>query len=85
MSFAPMATGIVFTMGTFSTLTNVRIIDFVTGVNVSGTSSSYLCDTCVFINNGTGLIINNTVVEVNCCTFIGSNSLYGTPANTGSF
>ncbi len=82
MSFAPMAQGLVFTAGTLSTLTNVRIIGFLTGVNVSGTSSSYLCDTCLFINNGTGLVVNDTVSECNCCIFIGSNSLYGTPANT---
>ena len=34
------------------------------------------------INNGTGLIVNDTVAECNSCTFVGSDSLYGTPANT---
>jgi len=82
MSEAPMANGLVLTNGSLSTLSNIRLIGFLAGADVSGASSSYICDTCVFINNGTGLIINDTVAECNSCTFVGSDSFYGTPANT---
>ncbi len=83
MSAAPMATGISLTIGTFSILNNLKIINFATGILCAGTASSYLCESCEFINNGTGLAINNTVVECNACSIIGANSLYGVPANTG--
>ncbi len=83
MSFAPMATGISLTIGNFSILNNLQIVNFATGILCAGTASSYLCESCEFINTGTGLVINDTVVEVNTCTFIGADSLYGTPANTG--
>ncbi len=82
-SFAPMATGISLTTGAFSILNNLQIVGFATGIICAGTASSYLCESCEFINNGTGLVINNTVVEVNACTLIGADSLYGSPANTG--
>ncbi len=42
-----------------------------------------MCESCVFINNGIGLFINNTVVECITCSIIGAASLYGAPANTG--
>ncbi len=83
MSFAPMATGILLTNGTLSILNNLKIVNFATGIECAGTASSYLCESCLFADNGTGLFINDTVVEVNTCTIIGADSLYGAAANTG--
>jgi hypothetical protein len=82
-STSPDATGITFTAGNFSILNNLIINNFATGVEFGGTNSSYLCELCTFVNNGTGIVIDDTVVEVNSGTIIGGDSLYGTPANTG--
>ncbi len=84
LSFAPMAVGINLTLGTFSVLNNIKVIGFLTGVLFAGgMTSSYLCQTCIFINNVTGIINNNTVVECTSGTFIGGASIVSPPANTG--
>ena len=82
LSEAPMANGLVLTNGSLSELSGVRIIGFLNGINLSGTSSSYICSSCIFVNNGTGSIINDTVVEFIGCEFVGSTSIYGIPSNT---
>ena len=83
-SFAPMAVGITLTTGTFSVLNNIKVVNFLTGVICGGgAQGSYLCQSCLFINNGTGLINNDTVVGCISCTWIGSAVLTGPPANTG--
>ncbi len=82
-SLSPVATGISLTNGTLSTFNNLQITNFATGIECAGTTSSYLCELCTFINNGTGLIIDNTVVQVISCSFVGGSSLNSPPANTG--
>ena len=83
MSFAPMAIGISLTNGTFSVLNNLKLINFLIGIQCGGSTSSYLCQSCIFINNGTGLFNNNTVVGITSSTWIGANTLIGPPANIG--
>ncbi len=83
MSQAPSARGIVLTLGQFSILTNLKVVNFLIGVECSGPSSSYLCELCTFINNTTGLYINDTAVECTGSTFIGASNIYSAAANTG--
>ncbi len=77
------ATAITLTGGTFSNMNTIRIINFQTGLICSGSSKSYGLNNCVFIANGTGLVINDTSVTCNNCTVFGSTSLTGPPANQG--
>jgi hypothetical protein len=72
------------TSGTFSTLRNIQLMNFDTGIVCSGgATSSYILDGCTCIGNGTGLEVNNTFVECNNCTVVGATSIAGSPVNTG--
>ena len=75
--------GISLTAGTYSTLTNVRITRFGTGLLCSGTGSNYLVNSCVFTGNGTGLSVNSTLLECDNTTIQGPATLTSAPVNTG--
>ncbi len=83
ISALPLAACISSTNGNFTVFNNIKIINFLSGITCAGTNGSYLCQQCIFINNGTGLINNNTVIECTSCTWLGSASLYGAAANVG--
>ena len=83
-SSSPLATGISFSAGNLSILSNVRVINFLVGVDCAGGSpNSYGLNDCLFISNGTALLNNNSFVECNNCTIFGAFSLSGPAANTG--
>ncbi len=83
-SSSPLATGLSLTAGNLSVLSNVRIINFLIGVSCSGgASQTYGFNTCLFVNNGTAMSVNNTRIECNSCTIFGTSSMAGPAANTG--
>ncbi len=83
-SATPLATGISFSTGTLSVISNVRIVNFLTGISCEGgASTSYGFNDCLFVDNGTALLINDAFVECNNCTLFGVPSLSGPAANTG--
>ena len=83
-SSAPLATAITLIAGNLSALSNVRVINFLTGVSYTGSSSSsYRLNTCVFVTNGTAIDINNAFVECNSTIIFGATSLGNPAANTG--
>ena len=83
-SSSPLATGISLSAGNLSTFINVRVINFLVSVSCSGgASASYGFNNCLFINNGTALLNNNSFVECNNCTIFGTSSLVGPAVNTG--
>ena len=83
-SFAPLATGIVLTAGSLSTVTNVRIFNFLTGVSLSGGSTDlYVFNNCFLGSNGTGLSANNAIFECYNLNFFGASLVTPVPANTG--
>ena len=81
-SAAPLARGIVLASGTESVVNNLKISGFLTGIEFSGVTSSYLCANCIFSNNNTAAFVNDTVTEFTGCTFVGNSSIYDPPANT---
>ena len=82
-SSALTGTGISMTAGSLSVFNNVRVFNFLIGVNCSGgTSQSYGFDTCLFVGNGTALNVDNTRVELNTCSMFGTSSPTGPAANT---
>jgi hypothetical protein len=83
-STAPLATGISLTAGKLTVFDSVRIINFLVGINCSGTPvDAYGFNSCFFINNGTALINNNVAIEFNACTVFGVESLAIPATNTG--
>jgi hypothetical protein len=77
------ATGVSLAAGTFSTFNNIQAFNFNIGVLCAGGSSStYVFSNGLFVGNATGISINDTAVELNNCSIVGSASLV-TPANTG--
>src|SRR5579871_2350093 len=79
-----LATGVSLTTGNLSVLSNVRIVNFLVGINCAGgPPNSYGLNECLFVNNGTALINNNSFVECNNCSFFGVPSLSGPAAHTG--
>jgi hypothetical protein len=79
------ATGLVLSgTNNGSTLTNLEVLDFQTGIECSGAfiglNLAYSLNFCTFINNGTGLFINDTTAFCDNCD-IGGSIL--TTANTG--
>lgn len=83
-STAPFATGISLTAGKLTVFDSVRIINFLVGINCSGTPvDAYGFVSCFFVNNGTALVNNNAAVELNSCTIFGVGSLAIPAANTG--
>lgn len=79
---AQLARGLVFTLGINTIIHNLQISNFLTGAEFSGVNSSYLCESCVFINNGLAVYVNDTATEFTSCTFLGNDSIYNPPANT---
>jgi hypothetical protein len=83
-STAPLATGISLTAGKLTVLDSVRIINFLVGINCSGTPvDAYGFISCFFVNNGTALVNNNAAIELNACTVLGVGSLAIPAANSG--
>lgn len=83
-STAPLATGISLTAGKLTVFDSVRIINFLVGINCSGTpADAYGFNSCFFVNNGAALINNNAAIEFNACTIFGVGSLAIPAANTG--
>src|SRR5581483_2358346 len=80
---ASSAIGLSLAQGSFSEFINMRVIGFQTGVMCTGgETSNYAFDSCFFIDNGTGIEVNGTVIEYYNSTVIGSSALV-TPANIG--
>lgn len=83
-STAPLATGICLTAGRLTVFDNVRIINFLVGVNCSGIPiDAYGFISCFFANNGTALVNNNAGIEFNGCTIFGAGSLAAVGENIG--
>ena len=81
---APLATGISVTAGSLSVFNNVRIFNFLVGLNYTGTTSdSYGLNSCLLVNNGTAININNAFVQANTVTIFGVSSITGPAANNG--
>jgi hypothetical protein len=76
------ATGISLTTGNFSTFNNIEVTNFQTGMSCIGSTSIYVCSSCIFINNGTGISVNDASLQCNSCIILGSDGL-GVAANTG--
>ena len=66
--------------GNTSSFSNVRVINFQTGISCAGTNSTYLLNYCVLTGNGTALNINDNSLFCNSCSITGD---IATPANTG--
>ncbi|HSC24970.1 MAG TPA: hypothetical protein VLB80_02005, partial [Candidatus Babeliales bacterium] len=85
-SFAPVATGIILASGNLTTLNNVRVLNFLIGVDcIGGVNNSYGFNTCLFINNGLALSISNANVEWNSCTVFGTTMMNDPVVNKGIF
>ena len=83
-SSTPLATGIAFAAGDFTTLNNVRCFNFLVGLHCSGGSSNtYVLDNCLFVGNITAIQVNDTKVQNNNPTIVGSSSVEGPAANVG--
>jgi trimeric autotransporter adhesin len=83
-SSSPLATGLALTAGTLTVLNNVRVFNFLIGVDCSGgATQTYGFTTCFFVNNSTALNVSSTRVECNNCTIFGTSVITGPAANTG--
>ncbi len=82
-SSAPSATGISLVSGNLSLLINVGITNFQAGLICSGTTSTYLLDSCLLAANKTGLTINSSTLQCNNCTITGAPITSGIANNTG--
>jgi len=83
-SNAPQATGISITAGRLSVFDSVRVVNFLVGINCSGTpADTYGFLSCFFLSNGTAIVNNNASLEFNSCTIFGVNSVAIPAANTG--
>ncbi len=74
-SSSALGIGLALSAGIFSSFTNLRITNFQTGVSCSGTSANtYGFTSCLFMNNGTAIAINDVRVQLNVCSIFGTNS-----------
>jgi len=81
---SPLATGLTLSAGNLSVVENVRIINFLVGIETVGLgTNSYGINSCTFVANGTAVYNNDAYINCNGCVFFGSASLVGPPANVG--
>lgn len=78
-----VAAGIVLNGGSLSAFSNLRLINFQTGISCFGTGNSYGFNTCLWVNNGVGIAVNDCTVQCQNCTILGAASLLAMPAHTG--
>ena len=78
-SLSPLATALSFTAGCLSLIDNVRIFNFLIGIDCSGgTGNFYLIDNCFLAGNGTGLRVDNTLFECKNTDIFGTLELFAT-------
>jgi hypothetical protein len=76
------ATCISLTVGAFSSFNNIQTFNFNIGVSCSGVNNTYVFNNCLFVQNGTGVFVNNAAVELNTCSVLGSTN-FVVPAGIG--